>query len=150
MASMLQRASRAAASRALALGRADGHHAVTAWRVGGPPAIFRGIHHGEDGWRGGTGPVSDWGAGRGRAGAFGIDRPFALGGAQTRAVHASTPSHEKRDGSVSTTVLDDLLKVRTLSRDGEPSRNPKTRTEPPRRTHASKSIHHHTSIVVVA
>ena len=94
--------------------------------------------------------MSDWGSGRGRAGAFGIDRPFALGGSQTRAVHASTPSHEKRDGSVSTTVLDDLLKVRTLSRDGEPSRNPKTRTEPPRRTHASKSIHHHTSIVVVA
>ena len=127
MASMLQRASRAAASRALALGRADGHHAVTAWRVGGPPAIFRGIHHGEDGWRGGVGPVSDWGSGRGRAGAFGIDRPFALGGSQTRAVHASTPSHEKRDGSVSTTVLDDLLKVRTLSRarDGEPPRNPK-------------------------
>ena len=138
MASTLQRASRAAASRALALGRADGHHAVTAWRVGGPPAIFRGIHHGEDGWRGGKGPVSDWGTGRGRAGAFGIDRPFALGGAQTRAVHASTPSHEKRDGSVSPTVLDDLLKVRTL----EPCpahaaanlRNPKTRTEPPRLT----------------
>ena len=70
--------------------------------------------------------MSDWGAGRGRAGAFGIDRPFALGGAQTRAVHASTPSHEKRDGSVSTTVLDDLLKVRTL----EPTANPRT----PRRT----------------
>ena len=119
MASMLRRGSRAAASRALALGRAESYHSVAAWRVGGPTALLRGVQPGEDGGFGGKGPVSDhWGGVRGRGvGAFaGIDKPFALGGAQTRALHASTPSQGKRDGSVSPTVLEDLLKVPTRSR----------------------------------
>lgn len=113
MATMLRRGSRAAASRALALGRAESYHSVAAWRVGGPTALLRGVQPGEDGGFGGKGPVSDhWGGVRGRGvGAFaGIDKPFALGGAQTRALHASTPSQGKRDGSVSPTVLEDLLK----------------------------------------
>mmetsp|Transcript_2381 Transcript_2381/g.10889 ORF Transcript_2381/g.10889 Transcript_2381/m.10889 type:complete len:328 (-) Transcript_2381:116-1099(-) len=113
MASMLRRGSRAAASRALALGRAESYHSVAAWRVGGPTALLRGVQPGEDGGFGGKGPVSDhWGGVRGRGvGAFaGIDKPFAVGGAQTRALHASTPSQGKRDGSVSPTVLEDLLK----------------------------------------
>lgn len=113
MAFMLRRGSRAAASRALALGRAESYHSVAAWRVGGPTALLRGVQPGEDGGFGGKGPVSDhWGGVRGRGvGAFaGIDKPFALGGAQTRALHAATPSQGKRDGSVSPTVLEDLLK----------------------------------------
>jgi len=118
MATMLRRGSRAAASRALALGRAESYHSVAAWRVGGPTALLRGVQPGEDGGFGGKGPVSDhWGGVRGRGvGAFaGIDKPFALGGAQTRALHAATPSQGKRDGSVSPTVLEDLLKVPTRS-----------------------------------
>ena len=59
MASMLRRGSRAAASRALALGRAESYHSVAAWRVGGPTALLRGVQPGEDGGFGGKGPVSD-------------------------------------------------------------------------------------------
>ena len=146
MASMLRRGSRAAASRALALGRAESYHSVAAWRVGGPTALLRGVQPGEDGGFGGKGPVSDhWGGVRGRGvGAFaGIDKPFALGGAQTRALHASTPSQGKRDGSVSPTVLEDLLKVPTRSRPRthrETHRSPKPKPKPnPQNNHSPRS-----------
>ena len=147
MAFMLRRGSRAAASRALALGRAESYHSVAAWRVGGPTALLRGVQPGEDGGFGGKGPVSDhWGGVRGRGvGAFaGIDKPFALGGAQTRALHASTPSQGKRDGSVSPTVLEDLLKVPTRShprthRETHRSPNPKSQNQNPQNNHSPQS-----------
>ena len=154
MAFMLRRGSRAAASRALALGRAESYHSVAAWRVGGPTALLRGVQPGEDGGFGGKGPGSDhWGGVRGRGvGAFaGIDKPFALGGAQTRALHASTPSQGKRDGSVSPTVLEDLLKVQTRShprthRETHRSPNPKAKTKIPRTiTHLNRTYSHPTS-----